>query len=865
MKIINEFFIFRKTWSFDKRYILFISIPGVVSFSEKKVYFDERVAEFLSSFPSGTEFDPLAPKKKGEVLVLGFCKGAGKRVVPVRIKLGTIQKELLVFGNRYWVKKFGVWTKTEPEPFTEMEITWENAFGGPEYEKNPLGKGFAPIRTETGEEIWPLPNIEYPDQLIVSPKDRPEPAGFLPYEPTWPRRAKHLGTYDEKWLRERWPWFPEDFDPAFFNTTPPDQQIEGYFRGDEEIVIENMHPEKSVIQTRLPGIRTRCFVNQRVNRELAFKEVQLYLDTVWLIPHEEIGILIWHGAVPVAGEEAEDIEHVLVVSEKLDEDPKSLEHYYQLLLTKLEEEELEEMEEAEEEVMEESMEEPGEIELKKSEAEEPEIPEETQKLIARLEIEAKEAEKELREKLKKLGLDPDEFLKPAPPSTSKEDLPPEKLIEKLEKETKEAEGALKKELQKLGIDPEEFFHPSLKETKEKEISVKEMIESLRKAGVHDPQLEKEILEMEKETQKAQKELEELLSKTEQIEREEESASKEFKEVEKEESVPWTREKFVAAYQEGQSFKGADLSGLDLSGLDLRNIDLREALLEGTNFSQSDLQGADLSGALLEKAVFSETDLSRAQLIDCEASEAQFLKANLSGTDLSGGVFNKAQFLGAVLEGTSLKETDFSDSIWKECSLKETLADEADFTGAQFTNVNFEGASLSYADFTEARLKEVNFSYIKAPNVSFEGAKGENLIFIGADLTQSRADEETSLPGTDFQKANLTGACWEGADLKGANFEGAILDGANFSKADLTKANLYHASARETTLTKAVLDQARLLAANFFRAGFEEVSLIETDLRGANLYEVEFWKARIEGTLWEKANLKMTKLFGKIQT
>ncbi len=71
------------------------------------------------------------------------------------MRVGTvINKRLRVFGDRYWEKgRFGL-RMTEPEPFENMPIIYERAFGGideqastPEQlimeERNPVGTGFA--------------------------------------------------------------------------------------------------------------------------------------------------------------------------------------------------------------------------------------------------------------------------------------------------------------------------------------------------------------------------------------------------------------------------------------------------------------------------------------------------------------------------------------------------------------------------------------------------------------------------------------------------------------------------------------------------------------------------------------------------
>ena len=873
--------VLRKVY-YQKDYYLFLNIFGAFQYEDSKIISLDDIEEISYIL----EKDSYFLKKKRELLIKGFCYPSknNSNICKVKVKCSHFCKELVVFGNRYWIKKAGIWRKSESEPFTQMEISWENAFGGPGYEKNPVGKGFASIKTETGEEIWPLPNIEDPNNLIVSPRDRPEPAGFLPYEPTWPQRAQYLGTYDEKWLRERWPWLPEDFDPTFFNAAPPDQQIEGYFRGDEEIVIENMHPEKPVIRTRLPGIRARCFVNQKMEEKLEFREVLLNLDTLWLIPHREIGIFVWRGVLPVKNEDAEDIKHLLVITEVLTETPKEPEYYRQLMAQEIAQTEVP----IEEDSLDESE---DELELSDKIFKVPSIEDFLDSDEKKLFQYVDQVEKRLEKELKERGYNPDTLAKKA-----KEAVPLTDDIDELmawaEKKTYEYELAIRKNLKEMGYDStiikkqekkssylfkdkimEEQIIKELKNFKDNilpNLTILGPIENIKElaSGIeaHIKDLE-EMTNMVKVAPIDQQEFEKRVKREQNFEGKHLEVDLSNKDLE--------GFNFRKANLEGLNlskanlkkvdFSEANLSEANMKGVDLRGASLRGADLSEVDLSEANLSGADLSGAILSGANLSGADLSGAKLQDCEATGANFTKADLSEADLSGGTFGQTRFVEANLSGANLKEADFSESTWEECFLEKVQADEADFTGATFSKVNFARSSLIYADFSGTQLKEVNFSQVKASNVFFDGAKGENLVFTGADLTQSRADEETAFLGADFRGANLTGACWEGADLNSANFEGAILDGANFSKANLTGANFYHTSAKEATFTKTIFDRARLVAANFFRAGFEEVSLVETDLRGANLYEVEFWKARLANSLWEKANLKMTKLFGKVRT
>lgn len=291
-----------------------------------------------------TIFDMAMPKPRGEVFIHGRCfapDGKPRPAAQVSFQMGALAKTLDIFGNRFWKLAGGaLQVISDPEPFTEMPITYAQAFGGKGFDRNPLGKGFAPLLSPSGDEILPLPNIEDPQRLIGSPSDRPGPAGFGPLDFTWPQRAKKLGTYDDKWFRERWPFYPEDIDWTFFNAAPDDQQQEGFFRGAETFIVKNMHPAKPLVQSRLPALRQRCFINQstdlkKKDSENIFREVTTRLETVWIFPHAERGIAVYRGTAEVADDEALDVRQLFLATEGLEEQPRTIEHYLEELKKRL--------------------------------------------------------------------------------------------------------------------------------------------------------------------------------------------------------------------------------------------------------------------------------------------------------------------------------------------------------------------------------------------------------------------------------------------------------------------------------------------------------------------------------------------------
>jgi hypothetical protein len=150
--------------------------------------------------PPGVILDQGLPKPRGEVLLQAKCfapRGEFTRAAQVSFRLGHLAKELMVFGPRVWERNtLGLQVRQGPKPFKQVDIGYENAFGGPGFAFNPIGKGLARKLSRAGREIVYLPQVENPGHLITSPDDRPAPAGFGPYDPAWPQRARKLGTYD---------------------------------------------------------------------------------------------------------------------------------------------------------------------------------------------------------------------------------------------------------------------------------------------------------------------------------------------------------------------------------------------------------------------------------------------------------------------------------------------------------------------------------------------------------------------------------------------------------------------------------------------------------------------------------------------
>ena len=202
------------------------------------------------------ESDFAPHKPRCDVLLNGSAYAPGGkpvRRVRVFLQVGSTSKSFDVVGNRVWKKRLFSVRASKPEPFTVLPISYNNAFGGVDnthkqekkhraYFTNPVGMGFHSNRKAKFVQNQPLPNAEEPGKRIKKPHGRYNPMALGPIGRSWPPRPKYAGTYDDNWLENVFPFLPTDFDDAYYQSAPIDQQID-YLRGGEEIVLSNLTPQ----------------------------------------------------------------------------------------------------------------------------------------------------------------------------------------------------------------------------------------------------------------------------------------------------------------------------------------------------------------------------------------------------------------------------------------------------------------------------------------------------------------------------------------------------------------------------------------------------------------------------------------------
>lgn len=246
--------------------------------------------------------DLYRTKTATDVLLNGSAYAPGGEPaseVDVRLRVGEIDKRLRIFGDRVWKKGVMGISPTKPEPFVQMPITYERAFGGHDEAdessehgswewKNPVGQGFA-VRAEHLIDRA-LPNVEDPEALITAWNSRPAPVGFGPIAAHWEQRAKYGGTYDEEWERNQMPLLPADFDDQYYQCAPEDQQVAGFLKGGEVVELENLTASGSLrfsIPQMSLGFETEFLFEEGVTTH------RPVLHTVVIEPDVPRVVLVW--------------------------------------------------------------------------------------------------------------------------------------------------------------------------------------------------------------------------------------------------------------------------------------------------------------------------------------------------------------------------------------------------------------------------------------------------------------------------------------------------------------------------------------------------------------------------------------------
>ncbi len=127
------------------------------------------------------------------------------------------------------------------------------------------------------------------------------PAGFGCLGRAWAPRLQRAGTYDDLWLRQRWPRLPHDFTFSYWNCAPDDQQIPHPADGGLRLALDHLiapeHAPSGRIVVELPPYR--AFVLARFDNGV-MHPIPMRVDTVIVDAQAMTVAQVWRISLPVS-------------------------------------------------------------------------------------------------------------------------------------------------------------------------------------------------------------------------------------------------------------------------------------------------------------------------------------------------------------------------------------------------------------------------------------------------------------------------------------------------------------------------------------------------------------------------------------
>jgi hypothetical protein len=255
------------------------------------------------------EADYAPAKSRCDVVLYGSAYAPGGRPVqrvPVALRVGTMAKTFQAVGHRTWTRGLASLAPSEPEYFTVLPVSYDNAFGGidltnPEkpryFPANHAGRGFHHHLDLDRVVGKPLPNTEEIDNPISNPRGDYRPMAFGSIGRTWEPRPKYAGTYDQNWLDNVFPFLPADFRDDYYQSAPPDQQIP-HLQGGEEVSLHNLTPQGRTV-FKLPKIDLPIVIHLEDEEDTDGAQAPVQCDTLRLEPDMGQFSLVWRAQWPI--------------------------------------------------------------------------------------------------------------------------------------------------------------------------------------------------------------------------------------------------------------------------------------------------------------------------------------------------------------------------------------------------------------------------------------------------------------------------------------------------------------------------------------------------------------------------------------
>jgi hypothetical protein len=315
----------------DGRELLVVAVKGTFNIPQRgrqAAYCDVQKPLLEADIYSGEpglsaplyELDYAPFKRYCDVLLVGSAYAPNRKPttrVEVTLRLGSLLKTFAVTGDRYWEAGNIAIRPGYAGLFDRVPISYDRAFGGVDdfhensnkhsaFMGNPVGKGYHRELSRAFVDGSPMPNTEELKRPVTMPDGNYMPMAFGPIGRSWEPRWQLAGTYDQNWLDNTFPSLPSNFNPAYYQAAPADQQIP-YPKGGERVFLENLSAHGQAAFT-LPEIDVPVIFFYKNRQYLKQKAM---IDTIVLEPDEDQFTMTWRATIPLK-KDLFEISQVLV-------------------------------------------------------------------------------------------------------------------------------------------------------------------------------------------------------------------------------------------------------------------------------------------------------------------------------------------------------------------------------------------------------------------------------------------------------------------------------------------------------------------------------------------------------------------------
>jgi uncharacterized protein YjbI with pentapeptide repeats len=688
---------------------------------------------------------------------------------------------------------------------------------------------------------------------------------FLALPLTDEHYKKTSGTFDDKWLKTRWPALPKDHKPEVFQIAPKDQRSDKVFKWGDTFKIR-LDDDENGLQS-FPFKKIQLFSLDKANN---FDEIKIKPDVVWLFPSKKQGIIIAHGSKQVKDNEASNLAYLYLADMLLDDEISKEQHLSNLnekIALKKPSFKPAEMKKPEAPKVESSEAPKVEVPAKKPELD-PEVEKIKSDMEAKLaEIKAKYADH--------IDDNPEKNLPDALKSVMNEQDPKiasDKVKTYMDQKLNEIQQKL---ISQFPEKKEEILNPP-KLTMDETIAAlgASLASSIGKAKANLAKEEADKLPDPKEL------TDEIAAKIKEMDANEPKVEEA---VEKQKiQIVYKDNDFSYQNLTNRDFTGLDLSNANFTGADLSGAIFKQSKLSGTNFSESKLNQAlfedlriidcNFSSAIMHNNIFKAITINDTQFNETDLTGLSGENVNIRGCELSSARIPSSNlksftFHKCELNNVNLDYGTIAASMFNQCDSKKILLNQSKLNSVTFFDVNFDDiqcveSNLSKCQINKSNFLQGSFELSEAEKLTVNDAKFDNICFKEVNFPDFRMDTSSSLNNCDFENANLTKFKCFNAKLENCHFTKTNLVASQFRFCELPKMHLNKVLAQNSNfyscdLTGSYVEKSNLLEVNIRCSTLNDASFINS-----NLYDVSFYQSVIDNVMFEKnlvnENFELTK-------